>query len=166
MPTPKAELTEEIIERLVGDIRTGSFLVDAARREGISRWTLQRWRARGRLEPNTIYGQLEERIKAAEASLFDELGAEARSVARREGDWRGLAWYAAKRCPERYGEHPTDIAEQVHRELDDLIVSLRDRMSESAYAELVRAISGMVLPSSPERGEPARLGPGAKGPED
>jgi hypothetical protein len=102
-------LTDELRQRLEGELADGVPVTVAAQRAGIGRRTLHRWLADGRLarvEPRPPEPAFDEVV---ELSLTERLGqAEPALVgamisAARRGDWRASAWLLERLAPERWG---------------------------------------------------------------
>jgi hypothetical protein len=95
-------LTDEVVQRILVAVRSGSALEVAAQAAGISRATLHRWRARGEREKAGKFREFADALARAEAE------AEAHLVALivRAGDqqWQAAAWILARRFSNRWGQ--------------------------------------------------------------
>ena len=67
MPVRSLRLNDAMIERLAAAVAAGLRWNEAADACGVGRSSLRRWRARGRVEPGTIYARLCDRLVEAEA---------------------------------------------------------------------------------------------------
>lgn len=128
MPVRSLRLNDAMIERLAAAVSAGMRWKQAAEACGVPERTLRHWRARGRAEPGTIYGRLNETLVAAEARFewthLERIAAAALKPAvttivtekrDKDGDpvketrtttappqWTPSAWLLERTRPERY----------------------------------------------------------------
>jgi hypothetical protein len=111
-------LNEEMIDRLVGAVRSGNYLDDSARYVGIGERTLFEWLAKGRQALEDADGDLEavDEDKYLFAQLSQSLeSARSHAVVRNvaliqkaaEQSWQAAAWYLERTNPKKWGRFET-----------------------------------------------------------
>jgi transposase len=110
------KLTPALQKQYVAALKRLHYFETAAAAVGISCRTVQRWRKRGRRDPNGLHGEFCRAIKKALAEV--ESGW-LKGVAQGGPRWQSLAWLLERRYPERWGTHAREIR-QIRRELAEL----------------------------------------------
>lgn len=98
----RTKLTPDVQNAIVSALRAGNYQETAARYAGIAEPTFYSWLARGRDEPDSIYGEFLEAVESAKAAsevrdiaLIDKAAA--------NGSWQAAAWKLERKYPQRWG---------------------------------------------------------------
>lgn len=157
-------LTTETHERIVQNVRAGSYLDDAAAHVGISERTLHNWLQRGRDAENELelggdipddelpYLHFFQSIKEARAEATIRNLALIQQAAR-AGSWQAAAWYLERTNPRKWGRHETvEVGidgnsgrvdgETVASILDERISRMRERSKGIIEAVAVPVVEG------------------------
>ena len=89
-------LTPAASAAIVKNLKLGMPVEYAAEAAGIVRATLYNWKARGKLEPRSIYGKFLGAVKKAEAELMAEC---LRAVKVGVKSWQSRAWILERKWP-------------------------------------------------------------------
>ena len=126
-----SELTPEVEESLLKNIRAGVPIQTAAIAVGISRQTFHNWMKRGSDEAYRI--SKGEKLRASEEKFFyffdtvmrakEEAKAGHIAVvakAGREGDWRASAWWLQRQFRDEFGDNPApqNVTNNIHNTLN------------------------------------------------
>lgn len=111
-------LNEQMIERLVGAVKSGNYLDDSARYVGIGERTLFEWLAKGRQaldeaggdieavdEDKLLFAQLSQSLESARSYAVVRNVALIQKAA--ENSWQAAAWYLERTNPKKWGRHET-----------------------------------------------------------
>jgi transposase len=137
-----SKLTPELRAELERDLAAGVPVAVLAQRQGISRRTLGRWIAGGRVvrrqlapapDPAVEELSLDERLEKAEPGLLAAVLA-----ASQRGSWQAAAWILERRWPERWARPPRrqeepitpsePVADDPFQEVDELAARRRGEL--------------------------------------
>ena len=107
-PGRPTALTADLRELICTAIREGNYREVAAEFAGVPKRTFRHWLARGRREPETVYGQLLHAVieaeRAAEIKMLEHVFRAAAS------DPKHAQWFLERKFPERWGSQRAEIA--------------------------------------------------------
>jgi transposase-like protein len=155
---PKSKLTRALLEEFLVVIREGGTLQAAAEAVGVSRESVRLWVRKGKLEPDTIFAELAERLEIAKMSRRDKWMQEVAEGVDTRGnpDWRSRAWLLERLHANEFSRRT--IKETVVRaEVEQILDQVEPYMSKAAYQELLHALE-RVVGLAEEEAPPSREG--------
>lgn len=131
------KLTKEIHETIVGLVRAGNYLDDAAAIAGVTDNTIRNWLHRGEIETRGKYRDFFDDTKKARATAN---AVDLAIVAKGERGWEARAWRLERRNPHKFGRR---VLEVQNPDLVSALQELKDMTNEQLLAEYAAFIAAL-----------------------